>query len=272
MSDPTLTVVIPAYNEAQTIGRLLDAVVAAPYVKQIVVVDDGSTDGTADALEQWGLRSGRAIEVVRHPTNRGKGAAIRSGLARARGEVTIIQDADLEYDPAEYSRLIEPILRGDANVVYGSRYLRPVGPLPWGPNRLCVMLLNLMVRILYGRNLTDEATCYKALRTELLRRLDLRCERFEFCPEVTAKLCRMGVRIHEVPIAYTPRTQIEGKKIRWSDGVEAVATLLRWRLVPFRPSAEADPGPPGLAPSLQPSAEAVIVATPAANPCGAERL
>jgi dolichol-phosphate mannosyltransferase len=127
-----------------------------------------------------------------------------------------------------------------------------------------------LVRILYGRRLTDEATCYKALRTELLRRLDLRCERFEFCPEVTAKLCRMGVRIHEVPIAYTPRTQMEGKKIRWRDGVEAVATLLRWRLLPFQPRVQTDCEPPGPAPDLQSSAEGVVVATTAGKPCGAD--
>ncbi len=272
MSDPTLTVVIPAYNEAPTIGRLLDAVVAAPYVKQIVVVDDGSTDGTSDALEEWKLHMGWAIELVRHSRNRGKGAAIRTGLTLARGMVTIVQDADLEYDPSEYDRLIGPILRGETDVVYGSRYLCPAEPLPWGPNRVCVLLLNLMVRILYGRVLTDEATCYKALRTDLLRRLDLRCERFEFCPEVTAKLCRMGVRIHEVPIAYTPRTQIEGKKIRWSDGVEAIATLLRWRLLPFQPRTEADARPLELEPERQPSAEAVIVGTTAGNPCGADCL
>jgi dolichol-phosphate mannosyltransferase len=270
MSDPILTVIIPAYNEVATIARLLDAVVAAPYAKQIVLVDDGSTDGTVDAVEGWGLRSEWPIEVVRHPVNRGKGAAIRSGLARARCDVTIVQDADLEYDPAEYSRLIEPILHGEADVVYGSRYLRPMGPLPWGPNRICVLLLNLMVRILYGRVLTDEATCYKAFRTELVRPMDLRCERFEFCPEVTAKLCRMGVRIHEVPITYTPRSQIEGKKIRWRDGVEAVVTLLRWRLAPFRPRWDADPGLLAPVPDLMPSTEGAIATTPGRGPCAAE--
>ncbi len=237
MSEPTLTVLIPAYNEAHTIAQVLDAIVALPCENQIVVIDDGSTDGTAQAVEGWILRTGRAIEVVRHSVNRGKGAAIRSGLKLARGAITIVQDADLEYDPAEYPRLIGPILRNEADAVYGSRYLRPAG-LPWGPNRVCVLLLNLMVRLLYGQTLTDEATCYKAVRTEILRRLDLRCERFEFCPEVTAKLCRMGIRIHEVPIAYTPRTQREGKKIRWKDGIEAVATLLRWRLAPFRPRTD----------------------------------
>lgn len=241
MRRPTLTVVIPAYNEGSTISRLLDAVAAAPYDKQIVVVDDGSSDETANALVDWGLRAGQAIEVVRHTANRGKGAAIRTGLSLARGAVTIIQDADLEYDPAEYTRLVEPILSGWASAVYGSRYLRPARPLPWNPNRVCVILLNLMVRALYRQQLTDEATCYKAFRTDLLRRLDLRCKRFEFCPEVTAKLCRMGVRIREVPITYAPRTRGEGKKIRWQDGAEAIVTLFRWRFVPFRPREGAGP-------------------------------
>ena len=164
MSEPTLTVLIPAYNEAPTIARLLDAIVAVPSDNQVVVIDDGSTDGTAPAVEGWILRTGRAIEIVRHGVNRGKGAAIRSGLKLARGAITIVQDADLEYDPAEYPRLIGPILRNEADAVYGSRYLLPAG-LPWGPNRVCVMLLNLMVRVLYGQALTDEATCYKAVRT-----------------------------------------------------------------------------------------------------------
>ena len=244
MSDPTLTVVIPVYNEVATIGQLLDAVLVSEFEKQVVVVDDGSTDGTMDALGLWRLRTRQAIEVVHHPANRGKGAAIRTGLELARGTVTLIQDADLEYDPSEYARLLEPILHGETDVVYGSRYQRHLGRLAWTPNRLCVVLLNLMVRLLYGQKLSDEATCYKAIRTDLLRRLDLRCERFEFCPEVTAKLCRMGEWIKEVPITYTPRMSADGKKIRWRDGVEAVATLIRWRLVPFRPLATTWPERP----------------------------
>ena len=161
---------MPAYNEAATIARVLDASFAVPLDKQVVVIDDGSTDGTERAVEVWIRRTGQTIEVVQHPVNRGKGAAIRSGLKLARGAITIIQDADLEYDPAEYPRLIGPILRGEADAVYGSRYLCPAG-LAWGPNRVCVMLLNLMVRLLYGQSLTDEATCYKAVQTETLRRI-----------------------------------------------------------------------------------------------------
>ena len=235
-----LTVIIPAYNEEATIGEVLGAVVASPFSKQVVVVDDGSSDGTAAAIDRWIDRAGPAgpgytVEVVRHPSNRGKGAAIRSGLARARCPIALVQDADLEYDPGDYPALIGPILSGEADVVYGSRYLHPDRCLPWTPNRACVALLNAMVRAFYGYRITDEATCYKAFRTDDLRRMDLRCDRFEFCPEVTAKACRMGLRLLEVPVRYAPRGHREGKKIGWKDGVEAIATLVRWRFAPFRP-------------------------------------
>jgi dolichol-phosphate mannosyltransferase len=226
---PLLTVIVPAYNEEGTIDDLLRCVVAAPYDKQIVVVDDGSTDATAEIGACWAKEDSRC-ELVRQHGNRGKGAAIRAGLAQARGQYTIIQDADLEYDPADYPRLLEPLLAGTADIVYGSRYLAPCieGKQPltfrWG-----VSALNLAVRALYGARLTDEATCYKVFPTALLRAMDLRCERFEFCPEVTAKACRMGLKILEVPITYRPRSIAEGKKIRWRDGWEALRTLWRWR-------------------------------------------
>jgi dolichol-phosphate mannosyltransferase len=231
MSDPVLSVIIPVYNEAATIAAVLDAVSAVPYPKQVVVVDDGSTDGTDEVLRNWVSDGSAIVEVVGHPANRGKGAAIRTALERCLGEVTVMQDADLEYDPADYPALIEPILRGEADAVYGSRYLRPSRHLPWTANRLCVVGLNLAVRVLYGQSLSDEATCYKAFRTAVLRRMNLQCRRFEFCPEVTAKACRMGLAIREVSIRYAPRTRADGKKIRWWDGIEAIATLIRWRLV-----------------------------------------
>ncbi len=205
---PLLTVIVPAYNEEGTIDDLLRCVVAAPYDKHVVVVDDGSTDATADIAACWAKEDSRC-ELVRQHVNRGKGAALRAGLAQARGQYTIIQDADLEYDPEDYPRLLEPLLANQAQVVYGSRYLAPaiegrsLVTFRWG-----VSALNLAVRALYGARLTDEATCYKALPTALLRAMDLRCERFEFCPEVTAKACRM---------------------IRWRDGWEALRTLWRWR-------------------------------------------
>jgi glycosyltransferase involved in cell wall biosynthesis len=224
-----LTVIIPVYNEAATIDELLHKVLAAPYQKQIVVVDDGSTDQTPLILEGW--KGHPQVELLRHPHNRGKGVAIRTALDDACGRFVIIQDADLEYDPQDYRCLIEPLLRGQAQVVYGSRYLQPHKATRRSMRlfRFGVSVLNLCVRLLYGVRLTDEATCYKAFPTSLLRCLDLQCERFEFCPEVTAKVCRMGLKILEVPIHYNPRTVKAGKKIRWKDGLEAVATLWKWR-------------------------------------------
>jgi len=229
---PPLTVLIPVYNEERTVEVLLQRVADGPYPdKQIIVIDDGSTDATPRLLERWHGRAG--FLVLRHERNRGKGAAVRTGLAHAAGEVTIIQDADLEYDPADYPRLVEPIRCGGAEAVYGSRYLAPAGPLPWTRFRLGVAFFNLLVLLLYGRRLTDEATCYKALRTGLWRSLGLRAERFELCPEMTAKLCRRGVAITEVAISYHPRGATAGKKIGWRDAVQTVWTLLRWQFQPF---------------------------------------
>jgi hypothetical protein len=169
--------------------------------------------------------------LLEHSNNRGKGAAIRTGLEHAQGRFAIIQDGDLEYAPDEYPRLIEPLLAGQAEVVYGSRYMsrKRQARRSWGVLRCGVTLLNICTRLLYGARLTDEATCYKALSTALLRAMDLQCERFEFCPEVTAKACRLGLSILEVPISYNARGVKAGKKIRWTDGLEALRTLWRWR-------------------------------------------
>jgi glycosyltransferase involved in cell wall biosynthesis len=224
-----LSVVIPVYNEVGTIDELLRRVLAAPYPKQVIVVDDGSTDGTAEALERW--EGHPQLVLLQHSRNRGKGAAIRTGLDHAEGRYTIVQDGDLEYDPDDYPAVIEPLLSGEAEVVYGSRYLRPPDGRPrrWSLSRCGVSALNLCARLLYGARLTDEATCYKAFPTAMLRAMDLECERFEFCPEVTAKACRLGVRIREVPIRYSARGRRGGKKIRWTDGLQALGTLWRWR-------------------------------------------
>jgi len=202
-------------------------VLDVPVDKEVVVVDDGSRDGTREVLRD--LASRLPIRAFFHERNRGKGGAIRTALAEARGEIVIIQDADLEYDPAEYPRLIEPIVKGETNVVYGSRYLRPDNPLPLTHFKIAVLLLNSMANLLYGLRLTDEATCYKVFRASLLRSLPLRCERFEFCPEVTARVAKRGEKIVEIPIRYRYRTKAEGKKIGWSDGFEAIWTLLRYR-------------------------------------------
>jgi dolichol-phosphate mannosyltransferase len=224
-----LSVIIPVFNEVATVARLLERVLAVASPKQPIVVDDGSTDGTAAILKRYADHP--EVIVLRHPHNRGKGAAIRTGLAQARGRFTLVQDADLEYDPRDYPRLLEPLLQGRADIVYGSRYLRPSsGSRPYARLfRYGVALLNVAVRLLYGVKLTDEATCYKVFPTDILRLMDLQCQRFEFCPEVTAKACRLGLTIAEVSIAYTPRSRVEGKKIGWGDGWEALATLWQWR-------------------------------------------
>ena len=230
IADFTLSVLMPVYNEAPTIPEILRRVRAAPYQKQIIVVDDGSTDGTSRILQRE-CRDHRDTLLLRHPTNRGKGTALRAAIPHATGQVTIIQDGDLEYDPNDYPLLVEVIRSGQSDVVYGSRYLSGTNTLPWTQFRLGVLTLNWMVRVLYGQPMTDEATCYKAFRTKLLQELHLVCRRFEFCPEVTAKCIRRGHRIIEVPIRYHYRTVEQGKKIAWRDGFEAVMTLLRWRFI-----------------------------------------
>jgi glycosyltransferase involved in cell wall biosynthesis len=241
LGQPVLSVVIPVYNEAATIVALLDKVFATSISKQVIVVDDGSSDQTVALIEDWRARNtANEIELLAHAVNRGKGAAIRTGIAAVRGAVTIVQDADLEYDPADYDALVAPIMAGEAEVVFGSRYTNRENYLPWTPNRICVHLLNFMVWLLYGQRTSDEATCYKVLRSTILPRLDLQCQRFEFCPELTAKVCRLGLKIHELPIRFHRRTHQEGKKIGWRDGVQAIHSLIYWRFARFCPP-DADP-------------------------------
>lgn len=228
LATPELTVIMPVYNEVRTIDRIVRKVLTAPYRKELIIVDDGSADGTAERLEALARLPG--VRVLTHECNRGKGAAIRTGLAQARGPYTIIQDADLEYDPADYPLLIETLRRGEGAVVYGSRYAHSENTLPISRFWVAVKLLNWAVRVLYGARLTDEATCYKAFHTDLLRSLNLRCERFEFCPEVTAKVLKAGHDIVEVPIRFQHRTVAEGKKIGWTDAMEAFWTLLKFRI------------------------------------------
>jgi dolichol-phosphate mannosyltransferase len=223
-----LTVLIPAYNEVTTLKETLRRVLEVPIEKEVLIVDDASTDGTRDLLKNEIEGRYPQVRVIYQESNQGKGAAIRAAIPHVRGEYVIIQDADLEYDPADYPELLKPIQEGRASIVYGTRFLnqRPTMRLP---NRIINWLLARMVNILYGSPITDEATCYKLFRTETLRSLPLTCQRFEFCPEVTAKALRRGFQIVEVPIRYQARSIAEGKKIRWTDGVTAIWTLLRYR-------------------------------------------
>jgi glycosyltransferase involved in cell wall biosynthesis len=229
-----LSVIIPVYNECATISEIIEKVNRVPVVKEIIVVDDGSRDGTADILRRKLL--GNEVSILHTSlVNLGKGASIRFGLEYVRGDVVLIQDADLELDPSDYVRILEEFVRRQADVVYGSRFLGK-GYFRSFPNvgfasKLANCVLAWMVRLLWGVKLTDEATSYKAFRTAVIKSMDLKCVGFEFCPEVTAKVLNRGYAIYEVPIQYHPRTVAEGKKVRWFDGVKAVYVLLKYRFI-----------------------------------------
>ena len=224
-----MSFLVPAFNEAATIGPLLDAVWSLELDKQIVVVDDGSTDGTGDIVERW--REGRDGVVLVRQENRGKGAAVRAAIPHADGDISVIQDADLEYDPADVPALIEPIERGVADVVFGSRLSggRPQRAyLFW--HLVGNRFLSLLTNVLYNTTLSDMETGYKAFRTEILRSLDLRQNDFAIEPEITAKVCKRHLRVYELPISYYGRTYAEGKKITWRDGFKAIRVLFGVRV------------------------------------------
>lgn len=227
---PTLSVVVPCFNEAATVLDLIRRVQQAPIAsKEIIVVDDGSTDGTRELLSTL---DDQDLILISHPRNMGKGAALATGFSAAKGEICIVQDADLEYDPMEYPLMIEPILEGKADVVFGSRFQggRPHRVVYFW-HRVGNGLITLLSNMLTDLNLTDIETCYKAFRTEVIQSIQIQEKRFGFEPEVTAKVARMRCRIYEVGISYYGRTYSEGKKIGWRDGVRALYCIVRYNLI-----------------------------------------
>ena len=231
-----LSIIVPVYNEAQTIQQVLDRVDEIDLggiEKEVIVVDDGSTDGSARIIEE---RMGRAgTDRLAHLSiiNLGKGAAIRFGFKHATGDIVMIQDADLELDPAECTRLIAPILAGEASVVYGSRFKQP-SPGISARTRWANRLLTWLTNILFRARLTDMETAYKVFRRDVLQAISLRCVGFDIEPEITARVLQAGFRIRELPVAYNPRRKDEGKKISWTDGIDAIYTLLRCRVIAQR--------------------------------------
>ena len=228
MSDKCLSVVVPCFNEEATVAAVLDRVLASPFTAEVIVVDDGSTDATADAVEKAAAEDDR-IRLHRQGRNRGKGAALRRGFAEATAEFVIVQDADLEYDPSDWEVVLEPLLEGRADVVFGSRFVSSQ------PHRVLYFwhsvgnkVLTLASNAFTNLNLTDMETCYKAFRREVIQSIDLQEDRFGFEPEVTAKVAAGGWRVFEVGIAYSGRTYAEGKKIGWRDGVRAMWCIVRY--------------------------------------------
>lgn len=225
----SLSVIVPVFNERNTVAEIVRRMrsVELPLEREIVVVDDGSTDGTRQVLSQL---ADSTVHVVLHEHNQGKGAAVRTGLAQVTGDLVLIQDADLEYDPDDWPKLLAPALKGRARVVYGSRFTgerRNMLFIHWVGNRF----LSLVTNVLYNTTLSDMETCYKLFEREVIQGIPLRASRFDFEPEVTAKVLRQGIRIYEVPISYSGREFDEGKKITWQDGFAALWTLVKYRFI-----------------------------------------
>lgn len=222
-----LSVIMPVHNEMHTIGEVLKQVQEVDLEKEVIIVDDHSSDGTRAILAQM---MDDEVKVVYHDQNTGKGSAIQTALKYVTGDIIIIQDGDLEYNPADYHKLIEPIVEGRASVVYGSRFLGEITNMHF-LNYIANKILALTASLLFLNWITDEGTCYKVFKADLLKSLDLKCTGFGFCPEVTAKVRKRGYKIIEVPISYRGRSDEEGKKIRWQDGLEAFLNLIKYRLV-----------------------------------------
>ncbi len=228
-----LSIIIPAYNEEKTIQQLLAKVDAVDLTKykttmEIIIVDDGSKDKTVEKIRE--LK--KPYTIIQQEKNQGKGAAIRKGIEHATGDIILIQDADLEYDPNDYGKLIEPIITNKAKVVYGSRRLQKTNVQYSGLSfYLGGHTMTFLTNLLYNTAITDEPTCYKVFAAEVIKNIPLQCKRFEFCPEITAKVLKRGIPIYEVPISYYPRSVKEGKKIRWKDGLEGIWTLIKYKFV-----------------------------------------
>lgn len=223
-----LSVIIPIYNEEKFLREIIERVSETNLVYEIICVDDGSSDDSPSILNELKLHNDPPILVLSHSENKGKGAAIRTGLSKVRGDLVLIQDADLEYNPKNYKDLLAPFDNNDVQVVYGSRNLikNPKSSVAFYYGG---RLLSVVTNIIYGSKITDESTCYKVFRTDLLKSMNLNRDGFDFCPEVTAKTLKRGIKIHEVPISYNPRSRDEGKKIKWYDGIIAIWTLLKFR-------------------------------------------
>jgi glycosyltransferase involved in cell wall biosynthesis len=224
-----LSVIMPVYNEQETLEEIVQQVLDTGYAYEIVMVDDGSTDGTREIMAQWADHP--VVQVIYHERNMGKGSAVRTAFDHARGDLFLIQDADLEYDPRDYPKLLQPIEEGRADVVYGSRFLGGPARKVYFWHRVGNMSLTLLTNILYNLDLSDMETCYKCFRAEIVRDIPLRAKRFEFEPEFTAKIAKRGYRIFEVPIAYYGREYNEGKKITGWDVIPALWTLIKYRFV-----------------------------------------